>query len=187
MMYRGIKKILEEFRARLLAEAVPVGLTYIQFQTMKTPQQMGWAGVWEDITSRFAGQFLRAYGSNTSGCNSGAYTDDRVTVQGESLPNITASFSLWNNSQGNNYLENMSGAIYKINDDGPSGNTMQYSGTQRKKRNYGISASASNAIYKNDAHVTPYNSAIRIWQKTGNLTGGVQTYSGVYLHMEVAA
>lgn len=131
--------------------SLPVGFIYIQLRGQSTPDELfGSSGKWQDISNTYAGEFFRAVGGNSGNFGN---------TQAEGLPNITGN----------------SGAIYLAQYDSDKG-----TGALRQ-RNGGVAmgdaavminqpmiefnASLSNSIYGASTHVTPYNSAVRIWKK----------------------
>ena len=144
----AVKKIT---LTNLVNKIIPIGFIYIQYRNQSTPDILfGTDGKWQDISSTYAGEFFRAVGGNSASFGS---------KQNEGLPNITG---ILNNYIGSPVSE--SGALYK------TGFGKTYFQGQSAETNYqtislGINASKSNSIYGSSTHVTPYNSAIRVWKK----------------------
>lgn len=127
---------------------LPVGFIYIQFRGQSTPDALfGTSGKWQDISSEYAGEFFRAVGGNSG--NFGV-------TQAEGLPNITGGVA-----SGTGIYQNALSSFQISNE--VQFNVSQQQGTA--KSNLGFDASISNSIYGASTHVTPYNSAIRIWKK----------------------
>ena len=144
----AVKKIT---LTNLVNKIIPIGFIYIQYRNQSTPDILfGTDGKWQDISSTYAGEFFRAVGGNSASFG---------IKQNEGLPNITG---ILNNYIGNPVNE--SGALYKI----ALGKTYfqgQSAETGYQTISLGINASKSNSIYGSSTHITPYNSAIRIWKK----------------------
>ncbi|MBO7712203.1 MAG: hypothetical protein J6S85_01710 [Methanobrevibacter sp.] len=149
----------------------PIGEIYVQFPTQTAPQTLYGKGTWTEVTSTYAGLFFRAAGGNA-----GTFGTSSVIKQAEGLPNITGSIT----SSGYSLGANISGdttntgalkgeefnkktasgsstnATYmsKISLDASNGNTTVPDGASTGK------------IYGNSNHVTPVNTAIKIWKRT---------------------
>lgn len=138
-----VSKLKEYFIANL-----PVGFIYIQLRNQSTPDELfGSSGKWQDISATYAGEFFRAVGGN-----SGSFG----TTQAEGLPNITGSIGTPNRGG----FQVASGAFYLT---GGVPAAASEGGWQPQSANF--DASRSNSIYGSSTHVTPYNSAVRIWKK----------------------
>lgn len=126
---------------------LPVGFIYIQLRNQSTPDILfGTDGKWQDVSSEYAGEFFRAVGGNSSSFG---------TTQAEGLPDIKGGFS------GYGHFGAAVGACVLEVPVSTYGSTREGSAYS----SIGIYASRSNSIYGASTHVTPYNSAIRIWKK----------------------
>lgn len=126
---------------------LPVGFIYIQLRNQSTPDILfGTDGKWQDVSSEYAGEFFRAVGGNSSSFG---------TTQAEGLPDIQGGFS------GYGHFGAAVGACILEVPTSTYGSTREGSAYS----SIGIYASRSNSIYGASTHVTPYNSAIRIWKK----------------------
>ena len=129
---------------------LPIGFIYFQLRDQSTPDVLfGTSGKWQDISSTYAGEFFRAVGGDAASFGG---------KQNEGLPNIVGTsegvetskirgnvgcFEVAENVAGKFNMSNAGGINYRIT----------------------FSAKRSNSIYGTSAHVTPYNSSIRIWKK----------------------
>ena len=131
--------------------SLPVGFIYIQLRGQSTPDELfGSSGKWQDISGTYAGEFFRAVGGNSGNFGN---------TQTEGLPNITGN-------SGRIYLAQCesnvgTGALRQI--DGGVG--MGDAAVIIHSPIITFNASLSNSIYGASSHVTPYNSAVRIWKK----------------------
>lgn len=130
---------------------LPVGFIYFQLRSQDTPDVVfGTSGKWQDISSTYAGEFFRAAGGASASFGS---------KQNEGLPDILGYFNnvigAQNTANGALFVENV-GETYFAG---------QTSITSFVTKSLGLNASKSNTIYGASTHVTPYNSAIRIWKK----------------------
>lgn len=137
-----VSKLKEYFTVNL-----PVGFIYIQLRNQSTPDVLfGTSGKWQDISATYAGEFFRAVGGNSASFGS---------TQNEGLPNISGTTTgtpfIWGSTTGAFYTISSSGASF----------TSPVTGSKL----LGFNASNSNSIYGSSSHVTPYNSAVRIWKK----------------------
>lgn len=129
---------------------LPVGFIYFQLRSQDTPDVVfGTSGKWQDISSTYAGEFFRAVGGDSASFGS---------KQNEGLPNIFGTINTLVGTQTSTtgvFGTTLSGTGRVIND-----STGYY-------ENFGITLNAKivNEIYGRTSHVTPYNSAIRIWKK----------------------
>lgn len=157
----NVKKISLSSLNNILKASLPVGFIYIQLRGQSTPDVLfKTTGKWQDISSTYAGEFFRAVGGASAGFGS---------KQNEGLPNITGSF---NNFVGGSYNKNTNDG-YLLSGSGAL--SFQFQRTTTFYANeYGgyvdfnklsFNASSSNKIYGASTHVTPYNSAVRIWKK----------------------
>lgn len=166
----GVNKVTNDVKQELFDSVHPIGEVYVQYQGTSKPEDLynknGITSTWTEITSNYDGGFFRAYKSGSSG----GFSESSVTKQAEGLPNITgsaagiatgsgfsgtgafsestkgSSFETWGSSSGNRSTFNFSAA---------NGNsTTPWGGSSGQK------------IYGNNSHVTPYNSAIKIWKRT---------------------
>ncbi len=119
-----------------------------------------WGGIWTDITSTYAGLYFRAEetvgGTDNS---SGAFNAGGVTVQGEGLPNIVGQIN--NVQTGSNDTYNGAFELTRVTDT----QAATYGGG-RYNCVVNFNAWRSNPVYGSSAHVTPVNTAIRIWKRT---------------------
>lgn len=131
--------------------SLPVGFIYIQLRGQSTPDELfGSSGKWQDISNTYAGEFFRAVGGNSGNFGN---------TQAEGLPNITGNSGTINLAQyetgaGTGALRQIDGGIAM----GSAINVIN-------KPIITFNASLSNSIYGASTHVTPYNSAVRIWKK----------------------
>lgn len=144
----AVKKIT---LTNLVNKIIPIGFIYIQYRNQSTPDILfGTDGKWQDVSAEYAGEFFRAVGGNSASFGA---------TQSEGLPNITGTFALtWGllYSDGNG----MSGA-FTSNGSLATPNP----GSNNNRNGVVFNASNSNSIYGASTHVTPYNSAVRIWKK----------------------
>ena len=147
----NVKKISLSSLNNILKASLPVGFIYMQLRGQSTPDVLfNTTGKWQDISNQFAGEFFRVSGGNSASFGS---------VQNEGLPNITGSISGaicmdTSNVSGSFNASSSFVRAYALNGGGIQG-----------YRNLNFYASSSNGLYGASAHVTPYNSAIRIWKK----------------------
>lgn len=141
-------------QAKLASNVVgnlPIGFIYFQLRGQATPDALfGTLGKWQDVSSTYAGEFFRAVGGN-----SGSFG----ATQTEGLPNITAFIAsdrlgLYVQEYSNGAVTSSKAALAGA----PA--TIEGGATQ-----FEFNASRSNSIYGSSSHVTPYNSAVRIWKK----------------------
>ena len=127
---------------------LPIGFIYFQLRGQSTPDALfGTSGKWQDISSTYAGEFFRAVGGDAASFGG---------KQNEGLPEISG-ISTGVDSSNVNSGSGCFTAQYVS-----SGVLSGTGGTNYKIR---FSAKRSNSIYGASAHVTPYNSSIRIWKK----------------------
>ena len=120
----------------------------MQFPGKAAPADL-FGGEWTNISAQFAGQFFRCEGGNAA-----AFGE----TQDGGAPNITGSFtvcSMWG--------QGPSGAFYNA---AQAIRTGIQGGSDNLGTNYGFSACNSNSGYGLE-EFRPYNTAIRIWEKTG--------------------
>lgn len=131
--------------------SLPVGFIYIQLRGQSTPDELfGSSGKWQDISNTYAGEFFRAVGGNSGNFGN---------TQAEGLPNITGNSGTINLAQ---YATGAgTGALRQID----GGIAMGSAINVINKPIITFNASLSNSIYGASTHVTPYNSAVRIWKK----------------------
>lgn len=147
----NVKKISLSSLNNILKASLPVGFIYMQLRGQSTPDVLfNTTGKWQDISNQFAGEFFRVSGGNSASFGS---------VQNEGLPNIIGSINgiicMDTSSMSGSFLPSSGFTrTYAINGGGIQG-----------YRNINFYASGSNSLYGASAHVTPYNSAIRIWKK----------------------
>lgn len=142
----AVKKIT---LTNLVNKIIPVGFIYIQYRNQSTPDILfGTDGKWQDVSAEYAGEFFRAVGGNSGSFGS---------TQNEGLPDIYGGIQ-----SGSNVFMGTSGA-FSVGTryyDPANNNT-----TQKDYNTVEFHASNYNSIYGASTHVTPYNSAIRIWKK----------------------
>lgn len=131
----------------VISAAPPIGTVYVQFPGKSAPADL-YSGEWTNISSQFAGMFFRAEGGNAA-----AFGES----QNDGAPNITGQFMIGKVNQ----TPTLEGAFYQTAYGSSAGDGSQSSG-----RTYGFSAYNSNNKYAL-SEVRPYNSTIRIWEKTG--------------------
>lgn len=145
----AVKKIT---LTNLVNKIIPIGFIYIQYRNQSTPDILfGTDGKWQDVSAEYAGEFFRAVGGN-----SGSFG----TTQTEGLPNITGMIDAVSGL----FKSNFSNGAFSGGGDWRFSPIQQNSGGGESAACY-FSASSSNSIYGASTHVTPYNSAIRIWKK----------------------
>lgn len=134
---------------------LPVGFIYFQLRGQHPPEYLfGTSGKWQDVSSVYAGEFFRVSGGNS---NSFGIT------QPEGLPNIIGETSANAVGKSDSINSRSTGAFIPVVSRG--------SGTGAGENNlvnsvkFRFNAANSNTIYGASKHVTPYNSAIRIWKK----------------------
>lgn len=132
--------------------AHPIGEVYVQFPNESEPATLYGRGTWTEITSSYAGLFFRAAGGNAAAFG---------TNQAEELPNIkgnsgTLPVSGTSGTSG-------SGAVRQKTGSSKCGSP---SGSSNSWGNWDFDASRYDSIYKDDGHVTPVNTAIKIWKRT---------------------
>lgn len=144
---------------------LPIGFIYIQHRGQSTPDVLfGTSGKWQDISSTYAGEFFRAVGGNSASFGSkqneglptfNIVTDRAVQGQGKVLPKgeklTSANKGLGGMASTQGYSVTSAVAI-------GTGNTS----FSQSPFPYFV---PNNSIYGASTHVTPYNSAIRIWKK----------------------
>ena len=161
----GVKKIsLGNFNNGITA-SLPIGFIYFQLRSQSTPDVLfNTTGKWQDISSTYAGEFFRAVGGNSASFGSkqneglptfNIVTDRAVQGQGKVLP------------KGEKLTSANKGLGGMASTQGYGGTSAVAIGTE----NTSFSQSPfpyfvpNNSIYGASTHVTPYNSAIRIWKK----------------------
>ena len=145
--------------------AIKAGFIYIQLRGTQTPDQIfKTSGKWQDISSNYAGEFFRAVGGNSASFGS---------KQNEGLPtfNIVTDRAV----QGQNKVLPKGEKLTSANKGlGGMASTQGYNGTSAVAIGTGNTSFSqspfpyfvpNNSIYGASTHVTPYNSAIRIWKK----------------------
>ena len=141
-------------QAKLASSVVgnlPIGFIYFQLRGQSTPDVLfKTTGKWQDISATYAGEFFRAVGGNSAAFGS---------KQNEGLPNITANWGETYLRQNNN-IQPSGAATGTVALAQAFGNS-----TVTSINSIGFNASYANTIYGSSTHVTPYNSAIRIWKK----------------------
>ena len=131
---------------------LPIGFIYVQYKNQSTPDTLfGTDGKWQDVSSEYAGEFFRAVGGDSSSFG---------ITQAEGLPNITGLIDPVSGLFKSNFRD----GAFSGGGDWRFSPVQQNSGGGESSACY-FSASGSNSIYGASTHVTPYNSAIRIWKK----------------------
>lgn len=138
----------------------PIGEIYVQFPTKKSAPELYAYGTWTDITeTEYAGLFFRAAGGDAA-----TFGD----IQEEELPNAKGEAGIvqgrssfkgvfFNNGNTNNSMWNSDNATAKIGFNLAQGETNS-DGTYKDD--------TTRRVYKDGGHVTPRNTAIRIWERT---------------------
>lgn len=140
-----IKKVLKD-------SIFPIGFIYIQLRAQQTPDQLFHSsGKWRDISHIYAGEFFRAVGGNSASFGS---------KQNEGLPNINGTLKV-SGTAGAQWSS--TGAFTVIV--GGHGDYAGGGGNPNSIGTFILNAGMSSSIYGASTHVTPYNSAIRIWEK----------------------
>lgn len=141
----AVKKIT---LTNLVNKIIPIGFIYIQYRNQSTPDILfGTDGKWQDVSAEYAGEFFRAVGGNSASFG---------TTQSEGLPNIEGGVS-----SNQAYLD--ANGAFEVVDPNTIAPVLQQGITSYL--NMRINASKHNSIYGASAHVTPYNSSVRIWKK----------------------
>lgn len=149
----------------------PVDEVYTQYPNQQDPNTLyGDLSVWTEITSNYAGLFFRAEGGNSEAFG---------TTQNEELPNVSASqVAFRDTSDGNQLMEDSqytqsqkdNSALYNkgrsLDWSGSHGSLSMTSKSSYKLNELALDLSRSSPIYKDGGHVTPVNTAIRIWKRT---------------------
>jgi hypothetical protein len=153
----------------------PIGEIYVQFPGQKSPAELfgSYGVVWTDITADYAGLFFRAAGTVSGTDNaSGSFSTNGITVQSEGLPDITGDFGYLKALDSGNWvqgLNNSNGAFkksYNERADPPSYSAVTSQNNTDASGVVVFNASNSNSIYGSSDHVTPVNTAIKIWKRT---------------------
>lgn len=143
---------------RTLDASLPVGYIYVQLPSQPAPNVLYPKATWSNISSSYAGNFFRVEGGLASAFESGK--------QLSSAPNITGRQVVFSNtSAAASY-----GAFSGIGS--PNGyvqNVMSDSVNYRVFTSF--SATESNSVYGRRNEVAPQNQTIRIWRKTGTISG----------------
>ena len=166
-IYSGgnVKKLSLSSLNNILKASLPTGFIYIQLRGQSTPDVLfNTTGKWQDISSTYAGEFFRAVGGNSASFGSkqneglptfNIVTDRAVQGQGKVLPKG----------------EKLTSANKGL---GGMASTQGYNGTSAVAIGTGNTSFIqspfpyfvpNNSIYGASTHVTPYNSAVRIWKK----------------------
>ena len=119
----------------------------MQFPGKSAPADL-YGGEWTNVSSQFAGQFFRAEGGNAAEFGSG---------QNAGIPNIYGYFTSWAGGADNGLF-----TVY-----GNSGSAMYGASGRQTFNNIYLSAARYNGYYGASDEPRPYNTAIRIWEKTG--------------------
>lgn len=152
--YIGIKAILAEFYNRIqgiaLLMAHPVGSIYMS--TDPTDPETLFGGKWQKLPD---GVFIR---------NAGGDAGTVGQTQVEALPNIKGELTpvMTGRGSSNNYTH--TGVFEQSTHYDMYGNQTGISNMQRIKLKF--DASSSSSIYRDGAHVTPYNMAVYMWRRT---------------------
>lgn len=160
-----VRVISDSDEAQILAETVfglvhPIGEVYVQYPNQKTPNELwGQFSTWTEITSDYAGLFFRAEGGNSAAFG---------TNQAEGLPNLTGDLVSNNTYSGTPYstggpsgvfrAKSISGTQYYLNGRATGNGWVDIS--------FDASRGSTDAVYGKSAHVTPVNTAIKLWKRT---------------------
>lgn len=159
--------------ARKLEEWMPVGHIYVQLPSQPDPSTLYPRATWANISSSYDGNFFRVEGRGSA---------NNLGWQDESVPNITGGW------YGYKFTPSSSASQWGAVVSG--GATKKYSvGTAPANDNeiqYTIDASRSHDAYGRRYEVAPRNYAMRIWRKTGTISG-TRSYAlidddGIYQH-----
>lgn len=130
--------------------SMPIGAIYVQFAGQTDPTTL-FGGVWENVSSQYAGLFFRAEGGNAAAFGS---------TQTDGAPNITGAVGLVTTPKTEHWSGAFSNGGISNGNVGPTEN--------RDWNLYSINFSATNSNGKYAlAEVRPVNSTIRIWKRTG--------------------
>lgn len=137
---------------------LPVGFIYIQLRNQSAPDEIfGSSGKWQDISNIYAGEFFRAVGGHS-------YAFQQI--QNEGLPDVDGIFSNFVGGSFNRNASNMSCSGAFMNTFIRLSDFFSFNGGGALDTyNILFRLSWKNSIYGSSAHVTPYNSAVRIWKK----------------------
>lgn len=145
----AVKKIT---LTNLVNKIIPIGFIYIQYRNQSTPDILfGTDGKWQDVSAEYAGEFFRAVGGDSSSFGA---------TQAEGLPDITGMIDPVSGL----FRSNFRNGAFSGGGDWRFSPVQQSSGGGESSACY-FGASNSNSIYGASTHVTPYNSAVRIWKK----------------------
>lgn len=145
----NVKKISLSSLNNILKASLPVGFIYMQLRGQSTPDVLfNTTGKWQDISATYAGEFFRAVGGNSGNFGS---------KQAEGLPNITGMVA--------SFVSLFFGASGAFSVTKKYQDRAQNTPDSSYYHDLNFNASLVNSIYGASAHVTPYNSAIRIWKK----------------------
>lgn len=140
-------------------DVLPVGFVYIQFPKQKAPSEM-FAGQWDNISNLYPGYFFRSEGGDAS-----TFSESDVNVQEEGLPNIEGR--VWSSIFWKDFIGNQNGAFNTSLENSDWAERKITSSQQFRSGVWvNFDASKSNSIYGNSEHVTPVNTAIRIWVRS---------------------
>ena len=148
----------DKLATSISAGDLPIGFIYIQLRNQLAPDEIfGSSGKWQDISNIYAGEFFRAVGG-------ASYAFQQI--QNEGLPDVDGILSNFvggsfnRNSSGLSYNGAFNYAFIRLSD------FFSYNGGgSLDTYNILFRLSWKNSIYGSSAHVTPYNSAVRIWKK----------------------
>ena len=138
--------------------AHPVGETYTQYPQMDDPETLynknGVTSKWEVVD--YKGAFFRAQGGNADTFKS---KWDVLSLQSESLPNITGNAAVQGFNNNNTYTGAFDVSTTVIGKKDSGTGTGNYGGLD-------FDASRSNSAYGKRNEVAPANYTIRIWKRT---------------------
>lgn len=163
----SMQSSIASLQARKLEEWMPVGHIYVQLPSLPEPGVIYPRATWANISSSYTGSFFRVEGGNAA--SFGVHQD-------ESVPNITGGYITRPYSTANGSARNIAwitvGAYAETT--GTTGNTSiiaqsgDYTSTTVQ---INFDASRSHGAYGRRNEVAPRNYAIRIWRKTGTISG----------------
>lgn len=128
----------------------PIGEIYVQFPLQLNPAELYGRGTWSDITADYAGLFFRAAGGDAA---------EFGQTQNEGLPDINGTLENIRCRSANGSGAFSITSLYKTQTDAATE-------TNQRGCSIAFNASDANEIYGASEHVTPVNTAIKIWKRT---------------------